>query len=269
MDATGAISAAFLAARREARAIDAFPGDVPGSLEAAYRVQARSIRDWGEPIIGFKVGGIAPAFRDTYPSAWLAGPIFKSHLLEAKTDGPTVVSVFQGGFAAYEPELVFRLTNVRATRPRLDSHEDAMPYITAVHIGAEIASSPLKSLNALGPGSIISDFGNQSAVVVGPEIDRGWLDRLKDIQVTTFIDGNEVGSAHVASGDAGPLGALRFLLNHLRDEPYGKLDADELWLSSGAITGVHETAPGSDCTIVYEDLGVLKLRMEARKPTAA
>ena len=266
MNATASISAAFLAARREARALSAFPGEVPPTLDTAYAVQARSIRDWGEPVVGFKVGGVAPAFRDRYPSAWLAGPVFESALLRADVLEPTEIAVFEGGFAAYEPELVLRLSDLRAERPHLDTVEEALPFVSAVHLGAEIASSPLATLNALGPGSIISDFGNQAAVVVGPAIELSWLDRLADVQVTTIVDGAEVGRSHVKPDDAGPLGALRFLLNHLRDSGF---EANGAWLSSGAITGVHEAKLGSSCTIVYEDLGVLKLRMRAKEPATA
>jgi len=257
------ISAAFLSARREARALDAFPGEVPSSLDAAYAVQARAIKDWGEPVVGFKVGGIPESWRERYPDSWLAGPVFHSHVIRADGQGTMDVPVYHGGFAAYEPELVFRVEGLQTERPHIETVEQATAFITAVHIGAEIASSPLATLNALGPGSIISDFGNQAAVVIGPDIGRDWLSRLGDIEVTTSIDRQTVGKTRVKSSGNGPLGALRFLLNHLRNAPYNALP-DALWVSSGAITGVHEAPVGSTCCMVYEGLGVIGLRMVAK-----
>ena len=259
------ITPAFLAARREARTLDAYPGEVPPTLEAAYAVQLRSTAEWGESVVGFKVGGIPAKWREQYPSPWLAGPVFNSALIHAK-DEVTEVSVFEGGFAAYEPELVLRLGGLNAPRPVVTDLDVAKSFVRAVHLGAEIASSPLASLNALGPGSIISDFGNQAAVVVGPEIDRDWIDRLDGIEVATTINSKETERARVNSGKGGPLGALRFLLNHLRDAPYGPLP-DEMWLASGAITGVHDAVPGSTCTLDYGSLGELHLRMVPRRST--
>ena len=264
MTPTEQISVAFLAARREGRALPDYPGEVPPTLADAYAVQARSVSDWGEPVVGFKVGGIPEKWREQYPSPWLAGPVFESALVHMESDGPLEVGVFEGGFAAYEPELVMRLGGLGAARPHIDSLDVAKAFVRRVHIGAEIASSPLKALNALGPGSIVSDFGNQVAVVVGSEIDRGWLDRLDELEVATEIDGAEVGRACVKADENGPLGAVRFVLNHLRNSRHGPLP-DDIWVSTGAITGVHESKPGTRCTMSYGGLGTVSVSMVARR----
>lgn len=259
------ISAAFLSARRRGVALDAYPGTVPPSLEEAYTVQQISTDNWGEPIAGYKVGGIGPEWRDQYPSTRLAGPVFSSLVYVADADEITDIPVFQGGFAAYEPELIFRLKNLDRPREQITSIEQAKPYIDSVYLGAEIASSPLATLNDLGPGSIISDFGNQAGIIIGQKIDRDWIDRLSEISVETVIDGHTVGDCCVNDSDDGPLGALLFLLNHLRDNPPSGNGVAETWLSSGAITGVHKSSVGSSCTIRYRGLGALKIAMIARK----
>lgn len=254
------ISAAFIAARRNVQALNAFPGTVPSTLADAYAVQARSVADWGEPVVGYKVGGIAPDWREQYPRDWLAGPVFPSHIITAEDTALTDVSVFRGGFAAYEPELVFGLDGLSSLRGPIKTLADAKQFVTSIHIGAEIASSPLATLNALGPGSIISDFGNQSAVVIGPKIDIVWIDRLDEIEVTTIIDAQTIGVSRVKDNESGPLGALRFLLNHI--QAYPPLDRrDTAWLSSGAITGVHQAHIDTMCSITYHGLGKLRLRM--------
>lgn len=262
------ISDAFISARRSARALHAFPGEVPTSLEAAYAVQAHSIMRWGEPVVGFKVGGIGPSWRVRYPSDWLAGPVFPSHIIHSNDTNLVDVPVFRDGFAAYEPELIFRLAGLSAPRGVIETPEDAKRFIRSVHIGAEIASSPLAILNDLGPASIISDFGNQSSVVIGPVIDLNWINRLAAIEVTTRIDAKMIGVKNANPEDGGPLGALRFLLNHLRDNPQFNT-GDTTWLSSGAITGVHSATIGSRCSLTYKDLGVINLRMVAKTENPA
>ncbi|MEL6686290.1 MAG: 2-keto-4-pentenoate hydratase [Pseudomonadota bacterium] len=260
------ISAAFIAARKDARALNAFPGTVPASLEEAYQVQSCSIRNWGEPVAGFKVGGIGAHWRETYPSPWLAGPVFPSVVFTGK-DGEFVdVPVFAGGFAAYEPELIMRFENPSRMIAPIQTLDDAKSLVTTLHIGAEIASSPLADLNKLGPGSIISDFGNQAGMIVGPEIPLGWLDTLDELTVITEIDGEEIGRASPGLADKGPLGALLFLCQHLQSGAVSDIDADYLWLSSGAITGVHEAKIGSRCRMRYVGLGDICVEMMARSP---
>src|SRR3546814_1847543 len=48
--------------------------------------------------------------------------------------------------------------------------EEATAHIDMVHLGIEIASSPLPTINDLGPTVTISDFGNNNGLVIGPAI---------------------------------------------------------------------------------------------------
>ena len=263
MSSTESISAAFVAARREGRALDAFPGDVPTTPADAYAVQHASIRSWNRPVAGFKVGGIAPEFADRFPGRRLAGPVFADMVQMVENGGTVDVPVFDGGFAAYEAEYIMVLDKLDELSVPIETFAQAIPFVRALHIGAEIASSPLASLNDLGPGSIISDFGNQAGVIVGPQIGLGHVAQLPDIEVSLSIDGAEIGRASAAPAEGGPLDALRFLLNHLQTLPGDIALPDRLLLSSGAITGVHKAAPGTTSTITFGDHGHFTVRMTA------
>jgi len=265
MSQTADISSRFLAARRAAKSLSSFPGTVPETLEAAYAVQARSIADWGEPVAGYKVGGIPPHWRDQYPSAWIAGPVFSSLVFTIENGERLDIPVFEDGFAAYEPELLMRLEGLSDVRQEIETIEDAKKFVKNVHIGAEIASSPLATLNDLGPGSIISDFGNQAGVIIGPEIDLDWLDRIDEIDVTTKIDGDLIGQKSPTDGENGPLGALRFLINHLIQHAPKSGLSDSIWLSSGAITGVHKSHIGTVGAFDYGPLGKFEIAMVKRQ----
>ena len=59
-DDTPGIVDAFLDARRNGRSLPDFPGVIPDDLEAAYAVQDQAIARWADPVVGWKVGYIAP-----------------------------------------------------------------------------------------------------------------------------------------------------------------------------------------------------------------
>jgi len=264
MTNTQTIAAALVEARKCAEPVDAFPGEIPATLEAAYAVQHAGVALRGEKVIGFKVGGIPEKWRDQYESPWLAGPVFQSEFQKIELGASLDVAVFKDGFAAYEPELVMVLEGLDKLDASIDTIEEALKYVSDVHIGAEIASSPRADVNARGPGSIISDFGTQGGLVLGPSVGKDVLNQFSLVRVTLDIDGERIGDAYPKEGEGGPLGALRFLLNHLRDYGHNYDLTGSVYFTSGAITGVHESRVGTSCDINYEGLGAFQLNMTAR-----
>ncbi|MEP3655621.1 MAG: hypothetical protein ABJO36_12060 [Litorimonas sp.] len=262
------ISDATLNARRACIAIDGFPAELPQTLEQAYAVQLCSIKNWDADLIGFKVGGVPPKFQEQFPTIWQAGPMFADQKYVAKSGDSIEVTVFEGGFAAYEAELVFVLKNLDQLDQPLETIEETHAFISSVHLGAEIASSPNPFVNDLGPGSIISDLGNNAGVVLGPEAPLSILDDFSKLEVVLHIDDLEIGRATPNAGENGPMGALRFILNHFISLK-GEIDLPENCLiSSGAITGVHSSHAGTKGHIKFGDLAEYELRMVPRKPKA-
>ena len=132
-----------------------------------------------------------------------------------------------------------------------------------MHIGVEVASSPLATLNDVGPGAVISDFGNNWGVVVGAEI-ANWRE-LETIDVETFIDGQSVGTGKV-SIKPGPLGALAFTLNK-RAQQGEILRAGDV-ISTGMITGVHDIRIGQQSRHVFAG-AVGELQVQITRATAS
>ena len=239
------ISNALVAARQSCELLDGFPGDLPQTLEQAYAVQTHSISIWPADIIGFKAGGVPDHFREKYPSQWQFGPIFSDQSYTVETGQKIEVTVFEGGFAAYEAEMVFEIEGYQSLDAPLETIEEAIPFVKKVYLGAEIASSPNADVNNLGPGSIVSDFGNNAGVVLGPLAPLSLLDDLSSMEVTLHIDGVEIGRATPGLGENGPLGALRQTINHLISRK-GEIDLPKKCLiSSGAVTGVHQSKVGT------------------------
>jgi len=235
------IAGRFLAARRSAGGLDGYPGDFPKTLDEAYAVQDQAIAAWGRPVIGWKVGRIAPPFSGRYDADRLTGPIFASRTFAAGDPAPEC-PVFVAGFAAGEAEFLLRIARTPPEGKRRFTLEDAAGLIDAVHVGIEIASSPLGAINRLGPVAVISDFGNNNGLVVGAPIPDWRSSGFEQWPVTTFLDGVEAGTGRAAAFPDGAIGAACFLFELMASRSIALQPGQ--WISSGAVTGVHEARPG-------------------------
>lgn len=257
------VATAFVSARREARALEAYPGVAPQELASAYTIQDRAIVIDGRPVIGWKVGRINPPLDGKLGANRLSGPIFADSVVDAADGDVPVMPVFSGGFAAAEAEFLLHVApGFSGEAPTNDA--ETIAILDDVRLGIEVASSPYSGINADGPTVTVSDFGNNAGLVRGPNL-AGWqgLD-LCAIPVRAEIDGIEVGAATAAKMLDGPYGAVRFLLANLIDRGFDV--SGGLWVSSGAITGVHEIRAGQDFRAVFEGCGEVRCSIVAAQP---
>jgi 2-keto-4-pentenoate hydratase len=255
------IAEAFVAARREARPLPAYPGALPASLDEAYRVQDRALAFDRGAIGGWKVGRILPPISEAVGSDRLAGPIFADSIFRAHGD-PVPMTVFEGGFGAAEAEFLLRVGKAPRAGQTAFSLDEAAALIDAVHLGIEIASSPFAAINDLGPAVTISDFGNNNGLVIGGPI-ADWF-AFADWPVSLLIDGVEAGTGRASTMPDGPLGAARFLFELLGRR--GIAIAPGQWISSGAVTGVHPVAPGAFVEAVFDGTHKVSCTIEAATP---
>ncbi len=242
------LAAAFVTARRSAQALTDYPGQRPADLQAAYSIQDAAIAFDGRPIAGWKVGRVNAPLDAALGTNRLAGPVFAETVMEAVGGEAPVMPVFADGFAAGEAELLLHVaegwtgempTDDAATKAILDD----------VRLGIEVASSPYLGINTDGPLVTISDFGNNHGLVIGSKL-ADWRDiDLCRILVRTEIDGELAGEATAATMLDGPYGAVRFLLQNLVDRGF---DCSKgIWVSTGAITGVHLVRPGQQVRATF------------------
>lgn len=256
MSATQQIAEAFTAARAAGRSLPAYPGTPPATLDQAYAIQAAAIARWPDAVKGWKVARVNPAFAAQFPEERLIGPAFAPNVHHVAAGGTATCPVFEGGFAAVEAEVVIVVAEDQPAGKADWTADTVLPFVKSMHIGVEVASSPLATLNDIGPGAVISDFGNNWGVVVGAEI-ANWRE-LETIDVETFIDGQSVGTGKV-NIKAGPLGALAFTLNKRAAQGH-TLKAGDV-ISTGMITGVHDIRIGQQSRHVFAGCGEVQVQI--------
>lgn len=259
-EAAEQLAHAFVTARHTATALPTYPGPQPESFGDAYAVQNRAIALFGNRVVGWKVGRVHEPLATELGTTRLAGPIFADSVVVADDGVAVDMPVFAGGFAAVEAEMLLHVA-----RPAVDpaSLDDAgiLALIDAVHVGIEIASSPFPGINALGPLVTASDFGNNAGLVVGPALP-GWQDRdLRKLHAALAINDVEQGAGDMSALPGGPLESVRFLLTNLIER--GLAGQEPLWVSAGAITGVHVILPGSEAEARFDGNLVVRCRTVA------
>ena len=242
--------------------LDRYPGDRPTDLAQAYAIQDRAIALDGRAVVGWKVGRINAPDDDRLGANRLAGPIFADTVARPDAGDIPEMPVFAGGFAAAEAEMLLHVA--AGWTGSLPESNAAIPaLLDEIRLGIEVASSPYPRINADGPVITTSDFGNNAGLVIGPPLD-GWRNvDLCGILVKTIIDGAVIGEATAATMLDGPLGAVRFLLGNLCER--GIDVRSGIWVSTGAITGVHEVRPGQSVTAEFSGCGQVSCRITAAK----
>lgn len=261
------ISTGFITARREARALQAFPGALPATMAQAYRVQKLSLSAWaqspGERPAGWKIGGVPPHLTDSLGTTRLVGPAFPSGIKLVEPGAVIEMPIFEGGFAAAESEFMFRLG--RDILPGQAPTRDVLfQHIAALHVGIEIASSPIPTINEIGPLCVVSDFGNNNGLAVGPEIPQWQNIPLGDLGVSTSIDGETVGKATAAAVAGGPVAALEFLVEHCAD--HGITLSEGTFVTTGAVTGIHQIGVGQHACADFGQWGKVDIQTVAATP---
>lgn len=256
------IARSFVEARQNGASLPDFPGDIPEDLVTAYRVQDLAIARWNDTPVGWKVGYIAPERRDVSGDDRLLGPIFSRQLWNA-TGAIVDIPVFcgAGGFAAVEAEYVLQL-EADAPADKLEwTPEEAERLPARMYIGVEVASSPLATINLLGPRVVVSDFGNNNGLILGGEIaDWTQLDQAQ-LRAQTEIEGTVVGTGGAGNLPGGLLAAYAFALarSAQRGRPLKKGDL----IATGNATGIHDIAVGQQALIRFVGYGDISCRAVA------
>ncbi len=257
------IAQAFVDARTTVTVLQDYPGTRPSSLEQAYAIQDRALAIWDRTVGGWKVGRINPPLDGDLGADRLAGPIFADSIIMAGPD-VTAMPVFDGGFAAIEAEFMLRIAPPPGYPAPPATNAAAMDWVSDIRIGLEIASSPYRAINRDGPCVTVSDHGNNMGILLGARVTREEWGKLDHVVVALDIDGQHAGRATTAQMLDGPFGAVRFLLANLHAR--GHAPQDGWWISTGAITGVHQVRAGQQSMARFDGLGEIAVAFSAAAP---
>lgn len=213
-------------------------------------MQAISRAAWPDRISGWKVGGIPPKHREVLGADFLSGPIFSRRVVTADPARPSEMPVFAGGFAAIEPEFILEMGETR--------DQDRL------FIGAEIASSPIMAINDVGPLAVVCDFGNNNGMLIGDEIPDWQSLAGRDFPVSCVIGDICVGET-VCDDIPAKVDAAHTFLSELADREGFELPAGT-YISTGAITGVHDAQSGDQSVLDFGTLGRLELKLVPEEP---
>lgn len=255
------IAEQFVSARLQATALRAYPGTVPADTASAYVCQDNAIKLWPDHIAGWKVARIPPDWAQTFPEPRLIGPVFSRNVHIVAPGELARCPVFENGFAAVETEVVIRVGRDAPPDKLQWSIQESLDYIGSVHMGIEVASSPLATLNDAGPGAVISDFGNNWGVVVGAEIP-AWR-TIQSIECGACIDGVAVGARPV-SMEQGPFSAFAFTLGKCASR--GMPLRAGAWITTGMITGVHDIRIGQTSRHTFAGYGEVGCNIVRAQP---
>ncbi len=250
------IARRLVRARLQASALPDYPGALPPSLDAGYASQDAAIAMWPTRVAGWKVGKIPDAWLARMGEERLVGPIFEDAVQQVLPGEAAGFAVIAGGFAAVEAEFVFRLGADAPAGKTAWTDDEALALIDTLLVGAELAGSPLPRINDLGPAVVVSDFGNNAGLILGPPVPewRRMLGTLEqDLRCETAIDGVVVGSGRASDIAGGLVAALRFALARCarRGMP---LRAGQL-VSTGAATGIHDIRAGQQARVTFDGIG--------------
>jgi len=258
------VAKGFVDARRKAGALAGFPGTVPASLDDAYRIQDIAIELWGQRIGGWKVGRIPLDLEDQFESDRLAGPIFAPTIHEVASGSIIEMPIFVGGFAAIEAEFVAVIDRDAPADHWSWTPDEAREMIADLRIGLEVASSPLATINELGPAVVVSDFGNNLGLVVGPSIPSWETRALENMRCSARIDDQPVGDGGAFKLTGGIVRSVQFLLE-LAARRGLPLRAGDM-IATGQTTGIHDIAVGQTGITDFGDDGWLGITAVAAKP---
>ncbi|CAN5155886.1 2-keto-4-pentenoate hydratase [soil metagenome] len=247
------IASSFCEARAAAAGFDHFPGPLPASFDEAYAIQLAAINAWPDSIAGWKVGRASPDLAETFGIDRFIGPIFARSVMPVTTDA--AFPIFVGGFAAFEAEFIIRLADDAPLGRTRWSASEAAELVAAIHIGVEVAGSPLSSINDLGTLATIAGFGNNNGLLIGPAIPH-WRDLSWDALICRVtIDDTLIAQASAAAIPGSPMAALAFAI--MQAEQLGMpLKAGAL-ISTGAVTGVHPVHIGQSCQADFGPQGAI------------
>jgi 2-keto-4-pentenoate hydratase len=253
------VASVIVQARHNRSALQAFPGEVPGNLLEAYRLQDQVLALRNSEIAGWKIGTVADSYAPNF-GARFVGPVLAAGVVCLGEDDAAVsLERTQGWLWAVEAEFAFKLKEDLSPKAAGYSRSEVANSIGAMHTCIEVLGSPVRNLVELGPGAVIVDHGLNAGLIVGRPIPDWQIaaERGMHTRITVGSGPSQDGNTGVVAN--GLLGSATFCINELSRR--GRTVQRNGWICTGATSGLHRVL--EDCRVIAEffDYGDIQLEI--------
>ena len=213
-------AARYLAtARRDRQPLTALPEACrPASPAEGYAIQTAFIRQWGEPVAGWKAGATALPIQQKFGlTEPFLGPFFATTVMQSPAAANAATFEHRQGVTkpgiALEVEFAFRVARTLAPKAGAWSEPEVLGAIDAVVPAFEIISPRFHAIPFESPGSALADCGVNGGMVLGKPV-TAWRDVDYAAHKTRLIiDGTAVSEGTGALVLGHPFKSLVWLVN--------------------------------------------------------
>ncbi len=230
----------------------------PSDLEQGYQIQDRIIEIIGTPLIGWKAAITSvPLMKKADVTEPVSGPLFQKWLGTA----PLIIRNGAPTLYGFEFEIAFKMAMDLPPRDTPYHQQEVIDAVESMHlaiepVGSRYIDGPVKS----GVFRFAADHGGNHSFIHGPAIP-DWQDiDLTNIQVTAYIDDQQVGQELGSNVLGSPIKSLTWLANHLITRGH-ELRAGQ-WITTGAVVGPIPVQPPVSIRGDYGELGSLSVEFE-------
>lgn len=234
--------------------IEELPEDErPADLDQAYAVQAALVEALGLPIVGWKIGcSSKEAQRILGASGPFAGPLFDGRLARSPA------RLLANGYAmrGLEGEFAFRLARDLPPRERAYGEAEVAAAAGELLPAIEVIGPRYTDWLKVGLPSIVADLGGHGALVLGAPVKDWQRVDLAWRPVSLFVNDALAGEGTGASALGGPLTALTWLANCLRER--NGLIAGQI-VTTGTCTGLSYAEAGDKVRADFGRFGEVEI----------
>lgn len=240
------------------RVIDALADTYrPESPADGYAVQAALARLQAEKVVGWKIAATAQAGREHINvDRPLAGRLYPSIVF----DSGASVSMQSNRMMVAEAEFVFKMRGTLNPQPEPFTEGQVASAIGALHPGLELPDSRFSDFTRVGTACLIADNACASQFVLGPAAPIPIsLDSLADHPSALLVNGQVVTTGKGVDALGGPLTALAWLANTLRDLNIPLLAGQ--FVTTGVTGQPTPVKSGDTCTVDLGSYGAVTVNL--------
>lgn len=243
-------------AERERRAITILSRSIPDlSIADAYKIAELRNAEYGDPVVGYKLGYTSEAMR---LQMGVDEPNFGILTRRNRVSG-NLIETGRLIHPMVEPELTL-VMGQRLAGPGID-RDEAWEAVSAIVPSLEIVDTRYESYNFTAADNI-SDNSSAALFVLGAASSRTEITDLREVPVELSRDGKviDTGWGRNAMGD--PAVALAWLANTL--SKIGKAIEPGEVVMTGGLTRAHRAEPGSQFSASFGVIGTVFAQFSGR-----